>query len=148
MVSGATSSMYERGSKHLSLIYFKLYLAQKYQDEILVTQIFTTFPEEHVRQTSSLRYCEKRNPLVPIRVKLNTISMFSFYIYFLVLIYKVLNNLMFSTKMVQERSKWVGTIMAINFYNFQMHAVIRSTDKYFISKGSLPDCFQMPYIHH
>lgn len=30
MVSGATSSMYERGSKHLSLIYFKLYLAQKY----------------------------------------------------------------------------------------------------------------------
>lgn len=55
---------------------------------------------------------------------------------------------MFSTNMIQECSKWPGNIMAINFYNFSMHVVIRSIKKYFISKMSLQDCLKMPSIHH
>ena len=37
--------------------------------------------------------------------------------------------------------------MAINFYNFWVNVAIRCIDKYIISKMSLQDCLQMPYIH-
>lgn len=50
-----------------------------------------------------------KNLPVPSRVKMNIIYMIIyFYFYFLVLIYKVLNNLMFSTNMIQECSTWCG----------------------------------------
>lgn len=50
-----------------------------------------------------------KNLLVPTGFKRNTICMFIYFdFHFLVLIYKVLNNLMFSTNMIQECSKWCG----------------------------------------
>lgn len=55
---------------------------------------------------------------------------------------------MFSINMTQECANWAGNIMAVNFYNFSMHVVIRSINKYFTSKMSLQDCLQMPSIHH
>ena len=52
-----------------------------------------------------------KNILVPIRVKMNMIYMsIYFWFYSSVLFSKVLKNLMFSTNMIQECSKWVGKL--------------------------------------
>ena len=83
-----------------------------------------------------------KHPLVPMRVNVNTIYMFIIYITWF-----DLYNLVFSIKIIQECSKWAGNIMAINFYNFLVNIAIRCIDKYIISKISLQDCLQMPYIH-
>lgn len=39
---------------------------------------------------------------------------------------------MFSINMTQECANWAGNIMAVNFYNFSMHVVIRLINTLFL----------------
>lgn len=70
-----------------------------------------------------------KNLLIPIGVKMNTIYMF-IYFYFLVLIYKILNNLMFSTNMIQECSKWCGEGNGVSPIPICVFIRFQDTDKH------------------